>query len=279
MAPSIIKSCPGSRPLLSTQQVDECAEDAIPPTIHVSEYAIGSKWFTNQQYTENFFLTNTFVQDDCQPRQRIVNGVVVDQQVSIENFVKDCAASRATVRAVDVCGNVAQDPIMFPYDDVAPVITLSVAKDKIKEEKAIKGPKLIDVGLAITATDVCTPNPNVTVRVYSDELYLKDTDSWKGRMVQLSRIEAVPGVVTGWKLLVAAETFAKCNIGPYACGGIAHQMGNGRVYTIVACATDEAGLRTCRETTVEVTPKGAKSSRVVNDGKNYLMAMDDRGHR
>lgn len=43
--------------------------------------------------------------------------------------------------------------------------------------------ELVDVGLSITATDVCTPNPNVAVRVYSDEVYLKDADSWKDRTV------------------------------------------------------------------------------------------------
>ncbi len=175
----------------------------------------------------------------------------------------------------DVCGNVASSEIMFPYDDVAPVVTLSVAKDKIEEKTKIKGAVLVDVGLTVGATDVCTPNPNVTVRVYSDELYLKDTDSWKARTVQLSRVEAAPGVVTGWQLLLAAEAFKKCNIGAYACGDIEPQAGNGRVYTIVACGTDEAGLRTCKENMVEVTPKHIKSSRVVNDGKNYLMAIDD----
>ena len=175
----------------------------------------------------------------------------------------------------DACGNVASSELMFPYDDVAPVVTLSVAQDKIEEKAGIKGAALVDVGLAITATDVCTPNPNVTVRVYSDELYLKDADSWKASTVQLSRVESALGVVTGWKLLVAAEAFDKCNIRKYACGGNAPQKGNGRVYTIVACATDETGLRTCKETNVEVTPKGAKVTTAINDGKNYLMAMDD----
>jgi hypothetical protein len=163
---------------------------------------------------------------------------------------------------------------MFPYDDVAPVVTLSVAKDEIEEKTASKGVALVDVGLTITATDVCTPNPNVTVRIYSDELYLKDADGWKARTVQLSRVEAVPGVVTGWKLLLAAEAFKKCNVGAYACGGVDPQAGNGRVYTIVTCATDEAGLRTCKEVTVEVTPKGIKPITVVNDGKNFLMTED-----
>lgn len=46
---------------------------------------------------------------------------------------------------------------------------------------------------------------SITVRVYSDELYVKDADSWKARTVQLSRVEATPGIVTGWRLLVAAE--------------------------------------------------------------------------
>lgn len=163
---------------------------------------------------------------------------------------------------------------MFPYDDVAPVVTLSVAKDKL-DETGRKDAKLVDVGLTISATDVCTPNPNVTVRVYSDELYLKDADSWKARTVQLSRVEATPGVVTGWKLLVAAEAFQKCNVGPYGCAGTVPGAGNGRVYTIVACATDEAGLRTCKEATVGVTPKGWKASAATNDGKNYLLAVDE----
>jgi len=271
--PTVLTSCPGPRPVPSKPQVDECAEDVIPPTIHVSEYAIGSKWFTNQEYAQNFFLINTFVEDDCQPFRRRINGLLVSQQVSIQNFNKNCAASTATVVAFDVCGNEARDPIMFLYDDEAPTVTLAVAKDKLDE--AAKAAALVDVGLAITAEDRCTPNPNVTVRIYSDELYLKDTDSWKARMAQLSRIEAVPGIITGWKLLLAADSFKRCNVGAYACGGTSPGMGNGRVYTIVVCATDEAGQRTCRETTVEVTPKGFKPSRVVNDGKNYLLAEDE----
>lgn len=77
---------------------------------------------------------------------------------------------------------------MFPYDDVAPVVTLSVATTKLEDTPGGEGMglKLVDVGLTIEATDACTPNPNVTVRVYSDELYLCDADSWKARTVQLS---------------------------------------------------------------------------------------------
>ena len=166
---------------------------------------------------------------------------------------------------------------MFPYDDVAPAVTLSVVGNKFQEKMTgAKKMELVDVGLSITATDVCTPNPNVTVRVYSDEEYLKDADSWKARTVQLSRVEATPGIVTGWTLLVADEAFHKCNVGPYACGGTKAQAGNGHVYTIVACATDEAGLRTCKEATVEVIPKGAKGATTAgNEGKKYLLAMDE----
>ena len=143
--------------------------------------------------------------------------------------------------------------------------------NKFKEKMTgAKKMDLVDVGLSITATDVCTPNPNVTVRVYSDELYLKDTDSWKARTIQLSRVEATPGIVTGWTLLVAAEAFRKCNVGAYACGGTKAQAGNGRDYTIVA------GPRTCKEATVEVIPKGAKGATTAgNEGKKYLLAMDE----
>ena len=262
----------------------------------MSEYAIGSKWITEASYAANFFLTNTFSQDDCTPQANIAK--------TFTNLVKNCAASTATITTTgerrihmmnqtrvmapaestpshlsvpcttDVCGNVASSEIMFLYDDVAPVVTLSVAQDKLQQTAATKKLGLVDVGLTITATDVCTPNPNVTVRVYSDELYTKDADSWKARTVQLSRIEATPGIVTGWKLLVAAEAFHKCNVGAYACGGTTAQAGNGRVYTIVACATDEAGIRTCKEVTVAVTPKGVKGTTVGNDGKNYLLAID-----
>lgn len=163
---------------------------------------------------------------------------------------------------------------MFPYDDVAPVVTLSVTQDTIQAHMRTDKGQLVDVGLAITATDVCTSNPNVTVRIYSDELYLKDSDSWRARTVQLSRVEAAPGVVTGWRLLVAAEAFTKCNIGPYACGGATREEGNGRVYTIEVCATDEAGIRTCKEVTVKSIPKKGIVGTVTNDGKNYLLAAD-----
>lgn len=128
-----------------------------------------------------------------------------------------------------MCGNVASSEVMFPYDDVAPEVTLSVDKPTIPWVLRSHKPQLVDVGLTITATDVCTPNPNVTVRVYSDKLYLKDSDSWKARTVQLSRVKAEPGVVTGWKLLVAPEAFSKCNTGAYACGGTAYGLANGRV--------------------------------------------------
>lgn len=292
---------PQPRPQLRTEEVRFNFDD-VPPTLLVSEYALGSKWFTQASYASSFFLTNTFSQDDCTPQGSIVT--------TFTGLVKNCAATTATITAKgkrfglgginilerlfyrpcihcpsiictplpflpDVCGNIASSEIMFPYDDVAPAVTLSVAKAQIEDTMGAKSTKLVDVGLTITATDVCTPNPNVTVRVYSDELYLKDVDSWKARTVQLSRIEAVPGVVTGWRLLLAAEAFKKCNIGPYACGGTAPQAGNGRVYTIVACATDEAGLRTCKEAAVAVTPKGWKVSAATNDGKNYLLAKDD----
>lgn len=161
--------------------------DNKPPEILVSEYSLGSKWLTNADHAKAFFLTNTFTADDCSSR--------ADTTVTFTSLVKACAASTAVITATDKCGNTVADPIMFPYDDVAPAVTVSVAKDKIEEKEGIKGARLVDVGLAITATDVCTPNPNVTVRVYSDEFYLKDTDSWKARTV-LSRVEVVPGIVS-----------------------------------------------------------------------------------
>ena len=65
--------------------------DDQPPSLLVSEYALASKWFTEATYAENFFLTNTFSQDDCTPQASIPK--------TFTNLVKNCAATKATVTA------------------------------------------------------------------------------------------------------------------------------------------------------------------------------------
>lgn len=65
--------------------------DDQPPSLLVSEYALGAKWFTQASYAQNFFLTNTFSQDDCTPQASI------NRQFT--NLAKNCAATTATVSA------------------------------------------------------------------------------------------------------------------------------------------------------------------------------------
>lgn len=248
-------------------QIDECSEDKFPPTIITSEYSF-PRCFNNRTDVVAFFTTNTQVQDEC---RREVTLAPINPATDI---AAACDLSTLTLSATDECDNTATNTVMFPFNDVPPVVALSVAKDRL-EDTGRKSAALVDVGLDIVATDACTPAAKVSVRVYSDELYLKDADSWKARTVQLSRIEATPGAVTGWRFRIAAEAFRKCNIGAYGCGGGVSGAGNGRVYTVVVCATDGCGLRTCKEATVAVTLKGWKLSAATNDGKNYLLAMDD----
>jgi hypothetical protein len=61
--------------------------DDVPPSLLVSEYALGSKWFTQEAYASTFFLTNTFTQDDCTPQANLVPTFI--------NLVKNCAATKA----------------------------------------------------------------------------------------------------------------------------------------------------------------------------------------
>ena len=65
--------------------------DDVPPSLLVSEYALGSTWFTQAIYAQSFFLTNTFFQDDCTPQANIAT--------TFTNLVKNCAATKATVTA------------------------------------------------------------------------------------------------------------------------------------------------------------------------------------
>lgn len=241
--------------------------DNKPPTILVSEYSLGSKWITNEEYAQAFFLTNTFTTDDCSSQ--------ADTLVTFTDLEKKCAASTALITATDKCGNVGVDTIMFLYDDFRPTVSVEVAKTSLFAAKPKVKQNVVNVGLSVAATDDCTLNPNVTVRVYSDELYDKDVDEWIAKTVQLSRIESSPGVITGWKLLVTDEAFEVCNKGPYYCGGTTHQKGDGRYYTIQVCATDEAGNRACDEATVSVDIKDHKDTAPVNGGKLYLLAEDE----
>lgn len=283
----------------STRTVEFDFDDR-PPTIHASQYALASKWFTNEAFARNFFLTNTYVEDDCSARG--------DVAVSLTNFVEDGAASRVTITSVDKCGNAAEDTIMFLFDDTRPDVTLttniptrrrlSVAAVNATDGEDVEidveqlgtwtrstmagGAKLelIDTAMTITATDAGTPNPNVTIIVYSDELYAKGVDDWTKRMVQLRRIEAIPGMVTGWKLLLGVDAFKKCNSGAYLCGGTSPVSGNGRVYTIQVCATDEAGNRRCVEKRIKVPTRvqskhGIGERGVVDDGRLYVLAKDE----
>jgi hypothetical protein len=76
--------------LLNSEEVRFNFDDKAPSLL-VSEYALGSKWFTEAAYASTFFLTNTFSQDDCTPQASITT--------TFTDLVKNCAATKATVTA------------------------------------------------------------------------------------------------------------------------------------------------------------------------------------
>lgn len=146
--------------ILTYGQVDECAEDIYPPNIQVSEYSYGSKCFKSQADASNFFITNSFVQDDCQPTSRFVNGVLVTQPApTFTGFTPACDRSTAIISAQDVCGNTASTTVMFPFDNVAPTVTVDAAAipKTCFTSQAVAESAILQ---ATTVSDDCTMDAN-----------------------------------------------------------------------------------------------------------------------
>lgn len=231
LVPSFSVALPPSRPgaiVLSadsgsyipvTTQVDDCLEDVTPPTILVSEYSYGSKCFNSQADAEHFFITNSFVEDDCTPplpssccfatpntvsscptgagafpacppqiqsapltfyRAEVicpgVGGVGTFQcfsqplsqtVVAPGSFKGSCAQSTLTLTATDACNNQGSNTVMFSFDNAPPTVTVDAAKipNVCFTSQAVAENAILQ---ATTVSDVCAPDSrNIAVSISS----------------------------------------------------------------------------------------------------------------
>jgi hypothetical protein len=146
--PFSLKSC--------NEQIDECEEDVTPPTLYVSEYSYGSKCFKSLADASAFFITNSFVQDDCQLEVTVP---------TFTDFAPACEKSTGVISAADSCGNTARTTVMFPFDNAPPTVTVDGAKiPKVCfTSQAVAENAILQ---ATTVSDVCTTDPrNIAVSI------------------------------------------------------------------------------------------------------------------
>jgi hypothetical protein len=116
-AASITPACDSS--IVTLTATDTCGNtatntvmfpfDGVPPVITVDAAKIPNVCFTSQAVAENAILQATTVSDVCATDSRNI-------AVSISSFDKKCAASTATVKAVDLCENVHTGRVDFVFD-------------------------------------------------------------------------------------------------------------------------------------------------------------------
>ena len=144
--------------------------------------------------------------------------------------IKNDASVAADPRTTDATGNNSAS-VSFPVSNPPPTVSISVRTDLLPQNNA----DLVNVGLAATVTDGACSAPSLSVQVFSDE------DDLFGNGDQFSPDAKVASVGTLW---LRQERVSSSN---------------GRVYLIVAKATDAAGATGLATATV-VVPKSTRAA-------------------
>jgi hypothetical protein len=218
-------------------EVDECDEDQIAPTIDLSASleACGSgQWFQKVGDAVKCVTDTLRAYDDCQEVTVVVTPDTVDCNSSI--------ATDITVQATDACGNIASKTISILIDDNTPPVTDCT---NILESITTDEPdSFIDVMLDFEAPDNCGGGAtNVTVEVYSSEI---DDVTAAGDFCRFT---------TTGKLFCHNEITE--NYQNNREGIVDPKVPQVRLYTVVVTGTDPSGLSSTDECTFAVLPKNS----------------------
>jgi hypothetical protein len=116
--------------------------------------------------------------------------------------------------------------------------------------------------LTINATDTCDAAVSLSVTVFSDELPL-------GREKPVAWVTPGPGTSSTerrWIVRLLKEATIACNNRATLC-----ELPDGRVYTVVVCAKNRAGLSTCQELTAGVSVPARQALTPTSQGKLFTV--------
>jgi len=216
--------------------IDECAEDGIPPVIKLSPTSL-PQWFHTKASVEAAVAAMVSITDDC--------NAITGPTVALTTLpTTGCAASNVHVHASDACGNVVDLDIPVKLDIAPPNITCAVAVTYLINVDNL----LHNVGFTYNVTDNCGTGV-VTTRL----ALLADEQVESGFTPQGYIQRTHDGQYKGI-LLRASNGYNS----------------NGRVYTIIATATNAAGLSASCNQTVGVKYYTAPPL-FVNDGPYFLV--------
>ena len=183
-------------------------------------------------------LAVTRVSDDCTSAEELAT--------TVSSSGSPCSLS-VTVATTDGCGSEASDGVTVRVDPDPPEVSCGVTRDRLWPANH----EMVDVGFSFTATDGCTGEPTVRVRVTSDE-HTASADG-AGQATPAPDAEILRRLDGGIEaILLRAER---------------SQSGNGRVYEITVEAMDACGNVASSSCTVAVPPSASRSA--VDDGQYF----------
>lgn len=170
-----------------------------------------------------------------------------DLPVSISSAGDPCSLV-VTADTVDECGAAASDSIVLRVDPTPPVVFCSTAITEIDSSNH----EMVNVGFSFSATDDCPGDPQVRIRVTSDEATASaDGAGGSTHSPDAQVLRDLAGNVVGVALRAERSS-----------------SGNGRVYQITVEATDPCGNTASSACQVSVPPNGSGSP-AVDDGQFY----------
>jgi hypothetical protein len=220
-------------------EIDECDEDKIPPTIDLAatlERCGG--YFANLTEAEKCVLESVAAKDDCQ---------AVEVSVTSSG---ECDGAKVVVTVTEtLCNKTTQADVPVFVDGTTPVVGCSFDGSVDGSEIITTGPRIpTDVGFTYSASDNCGKAMNVTVDVYSSEI--EDFNAQEMALFFQNNNNND-----------TAELYLAANICPTVSNGQCIKDPNAqdsRLYTAIVSTTDVAGNYNESECQVKVVPRGNK---------------------
>lgn len=221
--------------------------DAGLPTVEIQRLLIGFRGevlgfqtppcFESVDAAEQAVLAASRFSDGCSAAGELA--------VAVSSSGAPCSLE-VTVSAADGCGSTASDSVTVRVDPEPPTVSCNVAEDRLWPANH----EMVDVGFSFDAFDGCTGEPELRVRVTSDERTASaDGAGQSSPSPDAEILHGLDGEILGIRLRAERSS-----------------SGNGRVYQIHVEATDACGHFARSSCTVAV-PKNGGHSPVVDDGQ------------
>jgi hypothetical protein len=214
--------------------------DARPPAVEIERLLLGFQspaCFESVAEAEAAVLAASRVSDDCTANAEL--------PVAVSSSGDPCALA-VTVAAGDACSAENSDTMTVRVDTETPVVGAAVATDRLWP--ANHG--MVDVGFSYSVSDNCSAEPDIAVRVTSDER--TSTDAGGGGSAHGPDAEVLRGPDGSIEAIrLRAERAGQ----------------NGRVYRIEVEATDACGR--VGSSSVTVTVPKTPNTDAVDDGQYF----------